>query len=40
MKIVIRSIYFILAVFVGTAGVGHAADFDKGIAVWSLIFSL
>ena len=34
MKNVIRSIYFILAVFVGTAGVGHAADFDKGIAAF------
>lgn len=34
MKNVIGSIYFILAVFVGTAGVGHAADFDKGIAAF------
>ena len=28
----IRSIYVILVVFFGTAGVGHGADFDKGIA--------
>ncbi|MBT4357135.1 MAG: sel1 repeat family protein, partial [Proteobacteria bacterium] len=34
MKNVIRSIYLILAVFFGTAGVGHAADFDNGIAAF------
>lgn len=34
MKNMIRSIYVILAVFFGTAGVGHGADFDKGIAAF------